>query len=887
MAITWGAESGKEQVGIDIIQSPSTVSSSTTSVTVTIDYYVRSVNWGFNDSQTMTIYGFQSGTYNFDFYSPSGTTTTKKVATRTATIATSYSSGTHFEVGAGISGSYNGGTPSHTRGWDVPARPATVPSAPGTPSVSSITNTTASTSWSAPSSNGGATVSGYDWQLSLYSDFRSFVTTTTPSGTSQNVTGLQSKTNYYIRVRAKNSAGAGPWSGTRFFTTHGVPSAPATPTISNVGQNDATAAWSAPANNGASISSYDIQIATNSTFTTGLVTNNQGGTTKTWTTLSPDVLYYVRVRANNTYGNGAWSATATFETFFESLETYPTPTPLVTVASSFGTARVFFTVDVVEPHPFIGGTRTISYELATDASFTQNVISETINFVSKGFYNQQAGESYTWPTGTNSTTMGIYETLLKQGTWYLRVRAAGSSSMPNSSYAATKTFTVSHAPAVTVVSPSSGQFAVLTSVINFRFNATDAWSADTVSAYQILVENNSTGANIIDTGKVAQALPLGSSTIALAVSAAYLDVTLRWRVRVWDSTDTASTYSSYGIFTPVLAPAVTITSPLDSETIATGRPKFDWTVGLSLGRTVSKSLLTVRDIDLGEIVWQREYGAGVLTATPSQPILVNGLIYSVTLDVTDSKNITGTATNTFSTSFVSPDPIAYNVRQEDLNDLGYVQVEWVEAVLDEGLIAWHVYRKEMPTGEWELIQQITDLGARSYNDYLVESGKSYMYSVTQLADRFGDVLESPVGTTVTGGNPEAEGRVVDATVQMYWLICLARPELTTALPGVIDEPSTLEYESESYTLIGRGRHVDYGDRLGYSGSLTIQVRQPEVTSSLRKRVEELREAQETYYLRTPFGKLFPVALGNPEWTPRRGTGLMEMGDLSLPYEEVG
>jgi hypothetical protein len=42
--------------------------------------------------------------------------------------------------------------------------------------------------------------------------------------------------------------------------------------------------------------------------------------------------------------------------------------------------------------------------------------------------------------------------------------------------------------------------------------------------------------------------------------------------------------------------------------------------------------------------------------------------------------------------------------------------------------------------------------------------------------------------------------------------------------GVTDDGYTDEYEQETYNIIGRGRHTDYGDRLGLNGSMTVKLR---------------------------------------------------------------
>lgn len=132
----------------------------------------------------------------------------------------------------------------------------------------------------------------------------------------------------------------------------------------------------------------------------------------------------------------------------------------------------------------------------------------------------------------------------------------------------------------------------------------------------------------------------------------------------------------------------------------------------------------------------------------------------------------------------------------------------------------------------------------------------------------------------------AENRTFRIVCTNYWIIAPDAPDLTMMIPSVTAAPMTEEYESETFGIIGRGRHRDYGDRLGYTGTLSFQVRKPESPSTVRLGVEALRFAQETYFLRTPFGQLFSVALGNPSWTPLAGVGEAEMGDMDLPFEEV-
>ncbi len=95
------------------------------------------------------------------------------------------------------------------------------------------------------------------------------------------------------------------------------PTAPGVPVLSAVGPTSLTAKWTAPSNNnGASITGYEIQYATNSGFTSNLVTVSVGASSlsQAFSNLTPSTDYWFRVRAKNSQGWGAWSAASTTRT---------------------------------------------------------------------------------------------------------------------------------------------------------------------------------------------------------------------------------------------------------------------------------------------------------------------------------------------------------------------------------------------------------------------------------------------------------------------------------------------------------------------------------------------------------------------------------------------
>jgi hypothetical protein len=176
------------------------------------------------------------------------------------------------------------------------------------------------------------------------------------------------------------------------------------------------------------------------------------------------------------------------------------------------------------------------------------------------------------------------------------------------------------------------------------------------------------------------------------------------------------------------------------------------------------------------------------------------------------------------------------------------------------------------------------LSIHNFQDYLVQSGKTYQYTVTQTGINSGIELESPVGYKA-GTIQDTSAYLLDIT--QYWIIDPINPTLSTRIPNVTNAPMTENYEEELYTLIGRGQKKEYGTRLGFSGNLDAQIRGTDGTPALiRAALETMRAAQGTYYLRTPFGDLIMIALGPIQVTPIAGVGSTAMYDVSIPFDEV-
>lgn len=188
--------------------------------------------------------------------------------------------------------------------------------------VTSVTPTSLVFSLPATTDNGGASISSYRLQVFNTANPDDFdadhlvVNRLVPtSAMTQTASGLTPYTVYAYRHQANNSEGASEWSNYQLKRTLAdEPSAPRSPVVSDPGPSSLTVDWLAPTtNNGAAITSYVVQRATNSAMTANLTeySVDDSVTEKILTNLAPSTQYWFRVIAVNSVGRSAPSATVT------------------------------------------------------------------------------------------------------------------------------------------------------------------------------------------------------------------------------------------------------------------------------------------------------------------------------------------------------------------------------------------------------------------------------------------------------------------------------------------------------------------------------------------------------------------------------------------------
>lgn len=504
------------------------------------------------------------------------------------------------------------------------------------------------------------------------------------------------------------------------------------------------------------------------------------------------------------------------------------------------------------------------WQLATDAGFTTNVrlVAEPVTDLKSGEVN-----------GNGVLTSEVVDAAgeLFQGTWYVRARALDRLGLPGT-WSSSVSFTVAHAPFTAGHSPTDGASrdfggSGLTGV-SWAFG--DPSPYDLQTAYQIIVERNSDGLELYNSGKTVST----ARSETISVSGTYKDVLLRWRVRVWDSDDVVGSYSANQQFYMRDAPTVTLVYPDPVELeINTPAPTVQWTFAASSGRTQLAYRVIFRSSDGLEILHDSLWQSGTDTSyVIPAPLFENGETYGLTLQVRDSVLLEGTEVVSVDAAWDPPQSPAFTVEATAYDTLGKVTLAWTNAELDGLFNEYLVYRRKQGDTLWtELYRTATNQANYTFEDYSAGANQTWQYAVVQSAERFGVPIESvyePADTPLVG--------------TIYWLISESQPSLSVPLPQVTADSFTDEYEEGEIPLIGRGRRVEVGTHFGYRGQLTANV----WGSDLIARVEALKALREPLLLRNPFGGVWMVHASNVSVERIPGVGVNEYATLTIPYVEV-
>ena len=255
--------------------------------------------------------------------------------------------------------------------------PATVPGAPTNIGVTAD-DEQVTLNWTAPASDGGEPITGYEYEQGGSGDWIS----TGSAATSTTVTGLTNGQPYRFRVRALNNVGEGAASAASANVTPAQEPGAPTGLSATVSDRSVDLSWTAPASNGgAAILRYEYELDFSGTWTS----TGGAATSTTVRNLTNGQSYDFRVRAVNRAGAG-------LESFSQSAtptSTVVAPDTPTNLSATPGNQRVM--LSWVQPS---GGAALTHYEYEQDLSETWiSTGSKATTYTVTGLTN---GQSYTF-----------------------------------------------------------------------------------------------------------------------------------------------------------------------------------------------------------------------------------------------------------------------------------------------------------------------------------------------------------------------------------------------------------------------------------------------------------------------------------------------------------
>jgi len=203
--------------------------------------------------------------------------------------------------------------------------------------------------------------------------------------------------------------------------------------------------------------------------------------------------------------------------------------------------------------------------------------------------------------------------------------------------------------------------------------------------------------------------------------------------------------SAVKIFNCTQAPVCLVTHPSADHEVETSpvlEVTWDYT-GLS---AQSSLRVVVYDESLATVIYDSGQQAGSdHTWTIPMGYLRNDRIYQVKVYAWDSEvpsTMGESAWRIFDTQWAGPTPITGVTATEVATGNPHVRLTWDASTLGSDFVEYSIYRRLSGETEWTRVAEITDKAIIGADDYLVNLGATYEYSVRQTQNLTGDLVES-------------------------------------------------------------------------------------------------------------------------------------------------
>ena len=500
-------------------------------------------------------------------------------------------------------------------------------------------------------------------------------------------------------------------------------------------------------------------------------------------------------------------------------------------------------------------------------------------------------------TGQLSYTLDEDDALI-QDDWYAQYRvvdthglaadwapvSGGGGSAPDDY----SSFTVSHPPTAAGMSPTQQKAVDFGSAgeVELDWSFTDGSPIDYQTAYEVEVERVTGAVSLIDTGKVVSETQRYTATIDPAEKANLL----RWRARLWDRDDVVGSFTAWHEFYASDAPQVDVTAPVTTAT--TPKPTVTWNYTAGTHGAQTHYRVQIRKMN-GEIVHDSKWIAGADTSYElPNPDLVLGEHYKIQVWVRDAVNfeVYDIESGVEASWSLTATPSSRVVDISNYESDGYVKVSWDNGSKDADFVEYQVYRKLTTGTEWAYGgRSAVGSGTENVTDFQAPANVESEWQVIQVREfdgievpstYAGPVAATPVGDHYWLFDPLEQG--VEESEYDYDTSASLKLWHSTA------ESFGEDYEETTIPLIGRGRKKEIGTRFGVAGVITVQLRGlgDDTAREERVKIENLRALREEMYLRNPFGDVWLVSLGKPQYDRTPGVGTREINTATIPSEGV-
>lgn len=482
MAISWGTELKNStgngmRVGYEFSQSPTSVGTGTSSVTVTCKVYVWTRESVYDSNNSFIVSGdfSYSGDVNIS-HGSGGTTTLARTLTRS--VNTSYSGTVKSSVSVSLTGiAPIGGTARVSGSWSTGKRPISAPAAPSGAAVSRSSDTRQNLAWTrnSPTSASQPYQSQELQRWNLTDEIWRTIANLTSSATSYADSSTKSNTQYRYRIRSKNTAGASGWAYTDYMSTS--PAAPGVPKAVKSGGN-IVVSWANTT--GGRVTGVEIWRVENGVLESS-VHVLLGGSPTSWTHTSPAAgstwAYRLKTQAGANAGDAAPNMYSTFSTQSNTVQLLTNPSAPSNLLPSASALDVFDTDLVLTwRHNSVDSSEQtgydVRYRLDGGAWVTLTDLSSSI-------------ERRTITAGTLENS--------QQFEWQVRTYGDYATAPAYSPWSSSALVELSTRPAVTIISPD---VVVPSSRVTVQWSFNDA-EATAQTSYRVRLEG-AAGAVVYD-----------------------------------------------------------------------------------------------------------------------------------------------------------------------------------------------------------------------------------------------------------------------------------------------------------------------------------------------------------------------------------------------------